>query len=208
MVRWQLPYVLVAVAPGMTLGLVGGVTHLAERAVAPVSGITAEPLDFPRLKLNRERIAAPPPVLEPASVAEPPIIVSTAALAARIVSDASLPEPRAVEVVLPVTEPTVASKSPEGSPKPTGRTQALATRQQPRMAQAPQPQAPRTPRSGSVVRAPQPRKKPRFPDETEANNFDAVPVGHAPPAATRVSGGISDLVLLQSSEKASNDRGR
>ena len=175
MVKWQLPYILVAVAPGMTLELVGGVAHLAERGAAPVSGITAEPMDFPRLKLNSERNAAPPIVREPARHAEPPTVVTTAAsLAASYASDAPPPEPRAVEVVLPVPravevmlpeppavrvvlpvpKPKLARKSPEPSLRPTGLPQAF------------------TPQSAPVA-PPQPDEKPRSHQERGESNFAA-----------------------------------
>jgi hypothetical protein len=176
MVKWQLPYVLVAVAPGMTLGLVGGVAHLAERGAAPVSGITAEPMDFPRLKLNRERIAATPIVREPASHAEPPTVVTTAAslaapdpldaspLAPRAVEvvppvpravEVALPEPPAVKVMLPLPKPKLARKSSESSLRPMGL-----------------PQAAFTPPSAPVAR-PKPDEKPRSREESGESNFAA-----------------------------------
>jgi hypothetical protein len=171
--KCQLRFFLIAVAPGMTLWLVGGVAHLAAPAAAPVPAIVAEPLsaaELPRLQANAGQIAAPPTVLEPASLAERATVVAAAVpLAAPAASDAALPEPRAVEVAMPVPQSKLAT--PERSLQPTGRPPAVPT-----------------PGRAPVARVPQSKERPSSHKESGANNFAAVAAEDAPSTGMKLNG--------------------
>jgi hypothetical protein len=168
MKNWQLPFLLIAVSPATTLGLVVGSAHLAERAAAPIH-VHAESPGFTRLRLDRERIAAPPPVPEPASVAPLPMVVTAAAsLAAPVLPDALLAPPRAVEVAPPLPTPPLSRNTPERRLKPTVRSHpALPSRPTP------------------AARALQPDARPPSHEEADTGNFAAVANGDPPPATMR-----------------------
>jgi hypothetical protein len=172
MERLSLPFSFIPVAT-----LVGGVVYLTESTIAPAPAVMFEPqaplvtTEVPRTQLIPGRNAEPSTVAETASFAEPPTVVAAAEpVAVPAASDATPPQPRAVEVVLPeppavrvvlpVPKPKLARKSPElgrKSPEPILQPRGL-------------PQAAFTPPSAPLALL-QPDERPRSHQESGESNF-------------------------------------